>query len=147
MTLGEVVEQFSVLWTHVAGPYDLGMVNIGGVVYPLMIDIMVDAVGGSVAHDDQMLSRHLFEAFDDAGSIEIAAGPCWFDGSVTRRRCKPHGNHSDRNHAHDMNECPSGVLAAGLPEPQMPHTLNQQDVQQPGCGREIVGEHPSFNRS
>jgi hypothetical protein len=53
---------------HFTGPDDLGMVDIGAVVDPLLENTMA----GRVADDPELAAREAFEMAQDLGAIEIA---------------------------------------------------------------------------
>jgi hypothetical protein len=67
--VAEVAEELLIVWeTHFAGPDDLGVVDIGAVVHPLSVNVMV----GRVADDRKLAAGEAFEVAQDLGAIEVA---------------------------------------------------------------------------
>ena len=65
----EVAEELLIVCeTHFASPDDLGVVDIGAVVDPLLVNAMV----GRVADDRELAAGEAFEAAQDLGAVEVA---------------------------------------------------------------------------
>src|SRR5581483_42268 len=122
------------------------MVDVRRVVHPFVIDIMVHTVRRTVSNDDEVLAGHTIEPLDDARTIEVSAWPRRFNRGMRQHRGEPERDHGNRSYRYYANKSLARSSAATPPQPQVPHALHQQQVEQRSSRCEIVRKHPRLER-
>src|ERR1017187_1556512 len=123
--------------SHFASPDDLGVIDIGAVVDPLAVNVML----GRIVDDGELAAWLLLEAAQDFRSGEqsgVGAGGAWPNNLADKG-----GETGERDNPHQET---AGRPATETSQAQMAHRLKDQDVEHAGHGRGVVSRHVSLQR-
>src|SRR5690242_17771516 len=138
----EVLQQFRVIdGPHVARPNYFCAINVGSVVHPIMIEIMVT----TVAHDDQVQFRGGLQFLEDGCTLQIAARPPWFNLCPHYHSAYTQNDQGATNRRYCSDESNAQKSSSPAPLPEVAHALQQDQVQQAGCRGKVMRGRPGLH--
>src|SRR2546423_8046722 len=114
----EIAQQLLIfIVSHVARPDDFGLVNVGGVINPFPVDIMMWAI----THDDQVLTGRVLQFPQHSGTIQVSSGPRRLDWHMCGCGGDTQNHHRDCDQRNDPQPREADRLAMPSPKPQVAH--------------------------
>jgi hypothetical protein len=125
----EILQQFLVLTVaHVAGPNNFRLIDIGFVVHPFVVHVVVYSISRLVANQDQVFSRLMVKLLDSCGAVQISPRPCWFNSGMRDSGTDAQDNHAATDHDNHSYKGASLRRVASSPQAQVAHTLHENQI-------------------
>src|SRR5438445_11451684 len=143
VAITKIVEQSLVLLvTHIARPYDAGVIDVRFVVDPLAIHIVV---GVAIRDDYEMSTRETLQLGANCWHVEIAARPARLYSHMRKHSRDSQQDHRHANQRNDSNQRFADAIAVEPPQSQAAHALHEDEINDAGCRCNIICECPKFD--